>query len=167
MMVRFVPENGHCAVDLLDGHYSYHLVREGHERKGDLAIGAIIDRLAESVGAADDEHQVFAGRHLPLQKIRELEGAVFPAMLIKQEHVHSGREETQHLFPFGGLELVLGQRLGIFDIRQHDELERHVVGEPLLIVLDERHDAGVTRLPRDQQGYLHWKKSFRSYLRST
>jgi len=151
MMVGLAPENGHCAVNLLDDHYSYHLVRERHLREGYFAVGALIDLLAETVRSADDERQVTTGRHLLLQPIGKLDRAELLAVLVKQHHIHRGREETQHGFAFGGFDLFLGERLGVFEVRQHYQLKRHVVLEPFAVLVNERNETGVTRLPRYQQ----------------
>ena len=117
MVIRFTPENGHCAVKLLDGHYSYHLVRERHLGERDLAVGALIDRVAETVRTADDERQVFARRHFLLQVIGELDGAELASVFVKQNDVHGGREGLQDEVAFGGFDLVFPQSLGVLEVR--------------------------------------------------
>ena len=147
MVIGFTPENGHCAVELLNGHYSYHLVGEGHEGEGEFAVGALIDRVAETVRSADDEREVASGGHFLLEKIRELDGAELFPVFVKQEHVHGRREGLQDEVAFGGLDLVFGERLGVFEIGQHDEFKRHVVPQALLVFIDEGTQTRVTRLP--------------------
>ena len=147
MVIRFVAENGHCAVKLLNGHYSYHLMRESHLRERQFAVGALIDGVAETVGAADDEREVFAGRHLFLQIVGEFDRAEFTSVLVQQKNVHGGAEELQNEIPFSGFYLVLGERFGVLEIGQHDDLKRHIVLEPLLVFIDERGETRVTRLP--------------------
>ena len=147
MVIGFTPENGHCAVDLLDGHYSYHLVGESHLGERQFAVGALIDGVAETVGAADDERQVFARRHLLLEVIGELNRAELAAVFVQQNDIHGGREGLQNEVAFGGFYLVLGERFGVLEIGQHDDLKRHIVLEPLLVFIDERGETRVTRLP--------------------
>ena len=147
MVIRLVSKNGHCAVDLLDGHYSYHLMGEGHLRERQFAVGALIDGIAEAVGSADDERQVFAGRHLLLKVIGELDRAELASVFVEQNNVHGGHEGLQNEVAFGGFYLVLGERFGVLEIRQHDDLKRHIVLEPLLVIVDERGETRVTRLP--------------------
>ena len=147
MVIGFTPENGHCAVDLLDGHYSYHLVGESHLGERQFAVGALIDGVAETVGAADDERQVFARRHLLLEVIGELNRAEFAAVFVQQNDIHGGREGLQDEVSFGGFYLVLGEGFGVLKIGQHDDLKRHIVLEPLLVIVDERGETRVTRLP--------------------
>ena len=55
MVIGFTSKNGHCAVDLLDGHYSYHLVGESHPGEGQFTVCAVIDGFGETIGPADDE----------------------------------------------------------------------------------------------------------------
>ncbi len=147
MVIGFTPENGHCAVDLLDGHYSYHLVGESHLGERQFAVGALIDGIAETVGAADDERQVFARRHLLLEVIGELNRAELASVFVEQNDIHGGRESLQNEVAFGVLDLVFGERFGVLEIRQHDNLKRHIVLEPLLVIVDERGETRVTRLP--------------------
>ena len=145
MVIGFAPKDGHCAVDLLNGHYSYHLVRERHPGKGDLAVSAVIDGFGEAVGTADDEDEVSTGTHLPLQEIGELDIAELASVFIEQQHVHGGGEIAQYRFALGGLDLLFGERFGILEIGQHDELERHIVNEPLTVLVDKRPDTRISR----------------------
>ena len=147
MVIGFTPENGHCAVDLLDGHYSYHLVGEGHLRKRQFAVGALIDRVAKTVGSTNDERQVFARRHLLLEVIGELNRAELAAVFVQQNDIHGGREGLQNEVSFGCLDLIFGQGLGVLEIRQHDDLKRHIVPQALLVFIDEGTQTRVTRLP--------------------
>ena len=145
MVIRFTPKNGHCAVDLLDGHYSYHLVGERHLREGQLAVSTGINGRTETVRTTDDECQVFAGRHLLLQKISILDRPEFLTVFIQENHVHSGCQMCEDGFAFGGLELFLAEGLGILDIRNDDEFKRHIVFEPLLVFIDEGLETRITR----------------------
>ena len=103
MVVGLASKNGHRAVDLLDGHYSYHLVGERHLREGEFAVCPLIDSRTETVRAADDEDQVFARAHFLLQEIRKLNGAELAAVFIEQEDVHGGGQKTKNSFSFCAL----------------------------------------------------------------
>lgn len=114
MVIRFVAENGHCAVKLLNGHYSYHLMRESHLREGYLTVSSGIDGFAEPVRPTNDEREVFAGGHLFLQIVGEFDRAEFTSVLVQQKNVHGGAEELQNEIPFSGLDLFFAQRFRIF-----------------------------------------------------
>ena len=120
---------------------------KGHEREGDLSVGAFIDGRREAVGTADDEDEVTSGTHLALQEIGKLDGAVLFSVFIEQEHVHGGREETEDRFAFSAFDLVLRERLGVFEIGEHDDFERHIMDEPLAIVVDKRDESAINRFP--------------------
>ena len=82
MVIGFTPKDGHCAVYLLDGHYSYHLVGKRHLGEGYLAVGALINRRTETVRTADDERQITAGVHLLLEPIGILNGAELASVFV-------------------------------------------------------------------------------------
>ena len=116
---------------------------------------AEIDGRTETIRTSDDKRQITARVHLFLEPVGILNGAELAPVFVKQDDVRRRHETREDGFAFGGLELLLSQRLGILDIRDDDELKRHIMGEPLPIVVDERLQARITRFPQDQQCYLH------------
>lgn len=60
-MVGLSPDDGEGAIKLLGEDCTDHLMGKGHPRKGNHGIAAVIDILAETIGTADDKHDV-AGR---------------------------------------------------------------------------------------------------------
>jgi len=58
MMIWFAAENGHGAVELLDGEQANHLVGKSHAAERKLAVGTLIDRLAKTVRTTNNERQV-------------------------------------------------------------------------------------------------------------
>lgn len=155
MVVRFVAEDGHSAIELLDGHEANHLVGESHLTEGDLAVSTLIDRFAEAIRASHDECKVFAGSHLFLQEFCIFNRPKLPSVFIKQKHIHCRHKARKDGFAFGGLELVLAKRFGVFDIRNDHQFKRHIVFEPLLIVFNKGNQPCVSRLPRQKQLNLH------------
>ena len=97
MVIGLSSKNGHCAVDLLNGHYSYHLVRERHLTQRELAVGAGVHRFAESVRATDDEPQIPTGCQFLLHPLRQFYRTVFRAMLVQQYHVGRSGHGLQDL----------------------------------------------------------------------
>ena len=155
MVVRLVSKDGHRAVDLLDGHYSYHLVGERHLREGQLAVGTSIDGRTETVGTANDKCQIFAGRHLLLQEISILNRPEFLTVFVQQDYVHSGRQMGEDGFAFGGLELFLTERLGVFDVGNDNKLKRDIVFESLLVFIDKRSKSGICGFAYYKKGDFH------------
>lgn len=155
MVIGFAPKNGHRAVDLLDGHYSYHLMAERHLGEGYLAVSSCINGMTETVGTTDDEGEVSTCIHFLLQPIGILDGAELLPMFIEQDYIHSRREAREDGFAFGRFELVLTQRFGIFDIRNEDEIKGKVVLESVSVFVDEARNARVSRLPNCYQCNRH------------
>ena len=55
VVIWLVFEDGECTVELLGEDGSDNLVREGHLRERELAIGTLVHRLREAIGASDDK----------------------------------------------------------------------------------------------------------------
>ena len=155
MVVWFVAEDGHGAIELLDGHEANHLVGESHLTEGDLAVSTLIDRFAEAVRTSYNECKVFAGSHLLLQEIRIFNRSKLPSVFIKQKHIHCRHKARKDGFAFGGLKLVLTEGFGVFNIRNDHQFKRHIVFEPLLIVFNKGKQPCISRLPRQKQLNLH------------
>ena len=155
MMIGFVAENGHGAVELLDGHEADHLVGESHLRKGYFSVCARINLFAKAIRATYDERQILAGSHLLLQEIRILNRPKLTSVFIEQKDIHGRSKARKNRFAFGGLELVLTEGFSVLDIRNDHQFERHVMLEPLLIVVNKRNQPCVSCLPRQKQLNLH------------
>lgn len=155
MVVGFIAEDGHGAIELLDGHEADHLVGKSHLRKGYLAVSTLIDGFAEAIRTTDDECEVLTGSHFLLQEIRILDGPELPSVLIEQEHIHGWSKAREDRFAFGSLELILAEGFGVLDIGDDHQFKRHIVLEPLLIVVNKRNQPSVSRLPRQKQLNLH------------
>lgn len=88
VVIWFVVEDGHGAVDLLGEKEANHLVREGHEREGDLFLGYLMKGGGEAVGAAHYEDQTARTcRHAFLYPLGKLHGAAFFAVFVQQYNV--------------------------------------------------------------------------------
>ena len=76
-------------------------------------------------------------------------------MFVQKQDVHGGGKEREDGLSFGGLELLLAECLGIFDIGHHNELKRDIVFESLLVVLDKGLQTRVGGLTNHEQGDSH------------
>ena len=155
MVIRFTFYNSARAIDGLGEDEAHHLVGEGHPGERNLLVGAVVDGLRETVGAADDEHQP-AGRSLfPFQPLGKLHAAEFLSVLIHQHHGVGGLQEFENHFPLPFLLLLLAEALGVLQLGQGGDGERHVVGDALGIVVDARYEMLVDGLADQYEFCLH------------
>ena len=87
VMVRLAAENSHGAVYLLHKDKANHLVGESHLAERYPAVGALIHRLGKAIRSAYYEHHITTCRHLLLQIIGKLYGAVLLTVFIQQNQV--------------------------------------------------------------------------------
>ena len=88
MVIGQVIEYRQGAVKLLGKDDPYHLVREGHLRQRNLALGSTIYLAGESVGPSDDEYQSAAHRvHALLQPVGKSYRGKLLASLVEQYHM--------------------------------------------------------------------------------
>ncbi len=83
MVIGLTSQNGHRAVDLLDGHYSYHLVGKGHLAHGYFAVGSFVYRFAETIRTADYKGQVSSATHFLLQPSSVFNRPKFATMFVQ------------------------------------------------------------------------------------
>ena len=76
MVVGFVVEYGHGAVDLFDEEETNHLVGEGHFGEGEFFVGAFVHAFGEAVRSTDYEDDLAgAAIHVVLNLLGKFHGA--------------------------------------------------------------------------------------------
>ena len=85
MMIGFVVEDSHRAIELFGKDEANHLVGEGHFAQRNLLRRRLIDRVAETVGPADKKDQPLGHIvHLLLHIRSKLERSELLPMLVEQ-----------------------------------------------------------------------------------
>ena len=142
MVIGFTSKDGHCAVYLLDGHYSYHLVREGKFAERPLSVSSRVELLAESERSSDDEGEIPSGIHLLLQPVGEFDRSELLSPFIQQDDIHR-RCETRE------------DGCVILTLRHDDELKGHIVLESILVFVYEGLDTRVGGLADHKERDFH------------
>ena len=152
MMIRLTAQDCHCAVELLDEQQTDHLMAECHLAEGYLRIGALIDCIAESVRAANDECQSACGGVQPLlQLARERQTAVLLAVLI-QQHNKTALHGAQDSLALQLLLLRFAQALGVPEVGDNLYVKGDIMLEALHVRLDH-----LRQFIADS--FAHYKKS--------
>lgn len=140
VVIGLAPEDGHCAIDLLNEEEADHLMRERHLRERDLAVGPIVDFGRKAVRTAYYEIHILPCRHPFLQIVGKLYGAVFFSVLVEQNNERSGAYSFEDKVAFLRFLLVLSEIFCVLEFGNHLQLKGKVVREALLIIVDERND---------------------------
>ncbi len=61
MMVWLALDDGACTIDLFGEDEAYHLMGEGHARKGYFLVAAVVHFFRESVRTSDDKDETTGG----------------------------------------------------------------------------------------------------------
>lgn len=154
-MVGFSAEDGHGAVDLLDKKETYHLMREGHLREGDLAVGPAVDFGGETVRPTDNEEHILSGRHAFLQIIGKFDGAVFATVLIEEYNESRRADGLENEVAFLRFLLVLREALGVLEFGYYLKVEGQVVSETLAVVVDEGNYMRISRFADYEKSEFH------------
>ena len=83
VVVGFVAEDGHGAIELLDEEEADHLVGESHLREAELAVGTLINCFGKAIRSAYNEIEVLRGGHFLLEVGSEVHGAIFSSVFIE------------------------------------------------------------------------------------
>ena len=162
MVVGFAAQDGHSAVDLLDGQEADHLVTERHFAERYFSVGAAIDGGGETIWSAYHQHHIAPCGHLLLQVLRKLYGAVFGTVFVEQNKVGGGRNGFEYQFPFGLFLLLLGERLGVFEFGDDRYVKRYIVCEPPAVFVDEGLQTRIGGLAYYKEGNLHCSVAVRN-----
>ena len=148
--------NGACAIERLGEDEPHHLVGERHLGEGDFLVGAVVNRLRETVGAANHEHESSGSGLLALYPLGKLYAAELLSVFIHQHHGIRRLNLLQNQFTLPFLLLLFAKALGILELRDGGDAEGHVVGDALGIILDARHEMLVHGLSDQYQFCLHF-----------
>ena len=155
MMVWLSAQDGMCAVKLFYEENPDKLVGEGHLRERDLFFGKGVNGGVEAIGASHHEDEATGTScHALLQPTGELHGATLCAMLIQQYQVVARLQLFPDEFCLLCFLLFGSECLGVAQLRNHVEAERHVVREALRVVIDERLHMRVGGFAYNEKGEL-------------
>lgn len=156
VVVGFVVEDGHGAVDLFDEEEADHLVGEGHFGEGEFFVGAFVDAIGEAVRSTDDEDDL-AGTavHVVLNLFGEVHGAWSFAAFVEKDDVIGGLDTFEEFVGFTFFLLGLGKVFGVLDVRNFLDLELEVVFESLEVVVDKFDDEFVVGFADNEEEGFH------------
>ena len=155
VMIRLTFYNSTCAIECLGKDEAYHLMREGHLGKGDLLVGAVIYSLRESVRTTDDKYESPGCSLLALYPFGKLDASELLSVLIHQHHGVRRLNQFQNQFTLPFLLLLFAEALGVLELRDGSDVEGHVVGDALGIILDASDEMLVDGLSDQNEFCLH------------
>ena len=126
-MIRFIPKDGHGAVELFEAKKSHHLVaeREFGQGEGFVGTGVNIGRKTESPTNQEDDFSVGL-RQAALYPLCQFHGGKGCAPLIEQYQVVVGVEFGQYHFTLFFFEGFAVSRFK-FDVRQNVKGEGQII----------------------------------------
>lgn len=146
MMIRLMPQDGECPVELFDKDEAHQLMRERHLAKRNLLIGTVIDLGRETIGTSHDKHKALtAARHASFKPLAEVHRGALAAVLIKQHDMVTALDGGKQRFAFSCLLLCLAHVAGAFYIADVKDIELHIVLQPfhiLFYALPDKTDFG-------------------------
>ena len=154
-MIRLSFYNGASAIECLGEDESHHLVGECHLGERELLVGAVVHSLRETVGAANHEHESSGSGLLALYPLGKLDAAELLSVLIHQHHGVRRLNQFQNQFTLPFLLLLFAEALGVLELRDGSDVEGHVVGDALGIILDASDEMLVDGLSDQNEFCLH------------
>ncbi len=155
MVVGLTFDDGAGAIDLLGEGEAYHLVGEGHLRETELFVGTAVNGGGEAVGASDDEDEAAGSLLLLFEPTGKLDAAVFLAMLVEQDDGVRGLQLFKDQFSLALFLLFLREVLGIFQFRNGDNLEGHIMSNTFYIVVYAGYEVLIDGLAYLYENSLH------------
>ena len=156
VVVGEIVEDGKGTVELLGEDDTYHLVRKGHLRKGNLSLGKGVYLGREAIGASDDKNEAAAhGVHPLLKPLGKAYGGELLATLIEQDNVIARLNELNNLLPLALLLLLLREVLHIADVGNNFQLDGGIVVGAGKIVVDSLSEIAVIGLANGYKESLH------------
>lgn len=155
MVIRFSLNNRAGTIERLCKDESYHLMRECHLGERNLLVGSVIYGLRETVGTAYHEYESASRSLLAFQPFGVLDTSEFLSMLIEQYHGVGWLYQFQDHFPLSFLLLLFAEALGVLELRDGSDIERHIVGDALGIVLDACDEMLINGLSDQYEFCLH------------
>lgn len=155
VMVALAFDDSAGAIQLLGEYQSYHLMRECHSRERNLLVRTFVYGVGESVRASDYEDESASCLLLLLKPCAHLHTGALCSVLVEQNNRVGRLYESQYLFAFSLLLLVLAEVLRILQGRDGGYAERHVMRDALRVVLDAVDVEFVVGLADKYQLSLH------------
>ena len=117
----------------------------------------VVDFGGEAVGAAHDKHQALASAcHTALKPLAEVYRGALGTVFVKQNNVVAGFECSEQSFALGCLLLGFAHVAGIADIPNVQDVEGHIVLQPLNVFLDALTDKSHFGFADDGECNLHF-----------
>ena len=127
-MIGQIIEYRQGTIELLGKDDAHHLMREGHLRQGDLALGKTVDLGREAIGTTDDKDKAAAhGIHTLLKPLGEATRGELLTTLIEQDNMVARLYELDDLLPLTLLLLLLREVLHIAYVGDDLHLYRRIV----------------------------------------
>ena len=134
VVIGFSLDDGTGAIELLGEDKTHHLVGEGHTGETDALGGTLIDGWGEAVGSADAEDKTADGMLLPGKPVGKRHGTELHATLVEKDEMVIGVQLPQYLLSLLLLLLLGSERLGVLQLGDYSDGERHVMPYPADIV---------------------------------
>ena len=155
VVIRFTLDDSTCTIEGLGEDEAHHLVGESHLGEGNLLVGTAIDGIGEAVGTTDDEDESASRRLLALQPLGIFDASELLSVLIQQDDGVGWLDEFEDEFSLTLLLLLFAEALGVLELRDGSDGERHVVGDALGIILDASDEMLVDGLSDQNEFCLH------------
>lgn len=144
VVVGLVVDDGECAVNLFGYKQAYHLVRKGHAAHGYFAVSAVIYRIGKSVGAADDEPDVFlSAKHQTGEPCGKFTARIVGTALVEEKDAVGSADALQYFGPLALFLLVGAQAAGIAQVGDDVNGKIHVTSYALHIVVNEHRKIAI------------------------
>ena len=139
MMIGFAAQDCEGAIELFYEEDSDELMGEGHEGQRNLLCSKRVDGGVKTVGASNDEYDApGTGCHPFAKPFGKCHRATFGAVLVKQYYVVARLQLFLDEFCLLRFLLVGREGLGVAQLWNHLQAERHIVTQALRVVVDER-----------------------------
>ena len=155
MVIWFPFYNSTCTIERLGKDEAHHLMGEGHLGEGYLLVGTVVDGLGKTVWTADDKHQSASRSLFALYPFGKLDASELLPMLIHQDNGVGRLELLEYQLALTVLLLLFAEALGVLELRDGGDRERHVVGDALCVVLDASDEMLVDGLADQDKFCLH------------
>lgn len=147
MMIRLSLHYGAGPVELFDENQSHHLMGECHSAQRNHFVGALVDRLRESIRPTNHKDKPARRVYFLLKPVCETKASHFVPMLI-QQHDRVRRLDVPHQqLSFFLFLLLFRESFGVLQLRNDIQGKWHVMRDAANIVLYAGKEMLVMRLP--------------------
>ncbi len=156
VVIRLSADDGARPVYLFGEDEAHHLVGEGHPGQRNLLVGPVVDASGKAVRASDDEDEASGRVAFLFEPSGKLHAPELAAVLVHEYDGVGGLELSGYEFALHLLLLLLGEVFRVLQLRNGDDLERHVVAYALGIVADAGGKMLVGGLSYEYQYCFHF-----------